>query len=104
MSNHQIVYSDKYYDDKFEFRHVSLPKDIASKVPSGRLLTEYEWRSFGIQMSRGCIHYGNHKPEPHILLFRREHGGENPKKEENVERQPLKQKNGQLHAPPKPTF
>lgn len=34
-------------------------------------MTETEWRSIGVQQSRGWIHYMIHKPEPHILLFRR---------------------------------
>ena len=37
----------------------------------GRLLSENEWRSLGVQQSRGWVHYEIHKPEPHILLFRR---------------------------------
>ena len=40
-------------------------------MPKGRLLTENEWRSLGVQQSRGWVHYEIHKPEPHILLFRR---------------------------------
>ena len=30
-----------------------------------------EWRSIGVQQSRGWVHYGQHKPEPHILLMKR---------------------------------
>jgi cyclin-dependent kinase regulatory subunit CKS1 len=40
----------------------------------GKLLTEAEWRELGLQQSRGWIHYEIHKPEPHILLFRRAKG------------------------------
>jgi hypothetical protein len=40
-------------------------------MPKGRLLSESEWRSLGVQQSRGWVHYEIHKPEPHILLFRR---------------------------------
>ncbi|RHY05146.1 hypothetical protein DYB37_010341 [Aphanomyces astaci] len=36
-----------------------------------RLLAEAEWRQLGVQQSRGWVHYAIHKPEPHILLFRR---------------------------------
>jgi len=64
-------YSDKYYDDKFEYRHVVLPKDIAKLVPKTHLMTEMEWRGLGVQQSPGWIHYMIHEPEPHILLFRR---------------------------------
>ena len=30
-----------------------------------------EWRALGVQQSRGWVHYAIHKPEPHIMLFRR---------------------------------
>ena len=68
----QIMYSQRYYDDAFEYRHVILPKQLAKYVPAGRLLSEAEWRAIGVQQSRGWVHYMIHKPEPHILLFRRE--------------------------------
>ena len=48
-----------------------LPKDIAKNVPKGKLMTDSEWRSLGVQQSQGWIHYMVHTPEPHILLFRR---------------------------------
>ncbi|EDW75700.2 cyclin-dependent kinases regulatory subunit [Drosophila tropicalis] len=66
-----IYYSDKYFDEKFEYRHVVLPKELVKLVPKTHLMTETEWRSIGVQQSRGWIHYMIHKPEPHILLFRR---------------------------------
>mmetsp|Transcript_104023 Transcript_104023/g.320877 ORF Transcript_104023/g.320877 Transcript_104023/m.320877 type:complete len:105 (-) Transcript_104023:332-646(-) len=70
-----IEYSEKYADDKFEYRHVILPKAIAKdmyKLTSGkRLLEEDEWRNLGVTQSRGWAHYEIHRPEPHILLFRR---------------------------------
>lgn len=55
-----------------ESSHVILPQDVAKHVPKDRLLAENEWRSLGVQQSRGWIHYAIHRPEPHILLFRRE--------------------------------
>jgi cyclin-dependent kinase regulatory subunit CKS1 len=83
----EIEYSDKYQDDNYEYRHVILPKRVAkemfklfhsvdqtktgSKAGEPRLLGENEWRSIGVQQSRGWQHYEIHKPEPHILLFRR---------------------------------
>lgn len=70
----QIEYSDKYEDGKYEYRHVILPKELAKSLPRNRVLTEAEWRSIGVQQSRGWQHYGTHKPEPHILLFRRQLG------------------------------
>ena len=51
-------------------RHVILPQDIAKNLPKN-LLSEREWRQLGVQQSRGWVHYGQHKPEPHILLMRR---------------------------------
>ncbi|KAL1255188.1 hypothetical protein QQF64_013249 [Cirrhinus molitorella] len=71
MSHKQIFYSDKYDDDKFEYRHVMLPKDIAKRVPKTHLMSETEWRNLGVQQSQGWVHYMIHQPEPHILLFRR---------------------------------
>jgi cyclin-dependent kinase regulatory subunit CKS1 len=50
---------------------VILPKELAKSLPKGRTLAEHEWRSFGVQQSRGWEHYAVHRPEPHILLFRR---------------------------------
>lgn len=68
----EIEYSEKYYDEHYEYRHVILPKEVVRKIPSkGKLLSENEWRALGIQQSRGWEHYEVHKPEPHILLFRR---------------------------------
>lgn len=70
----EIEYSDKYYDDLYEYRHVILPKSIYKKMPRSRLLSEMEWRSLGVQQSRGWKHYEYHKPEPFILLMRRAKG------------------------------
>ncbi|GJJ77330.1 cyclin-dependent kinase regulatory subunit CKS1 [Entomortierella parvispora] len=66
-----ITYSARYYDDLFEYRHVSLPKVIARYVPN-ELMTEEEWRSLGVKQSQGWEHYMIHAPEPHVLLFKRE--------------------------------
>ncbi|MBO8666585.1 hypothetical protein INO76_16290, partial [Staphylococcus aureus] len=43
MSDKQIYYSDKYYDDKYEYRHVVLPKEMAKSIPKTHLLSEDEW-------------------------------------------------------------
>jgi len=64
-------YSEKYHDDMYEYRHVIMAPDITKKVPKGKLLTEAEWRQLGVQQSCGWEHYAVHRPEPHILLFRR---------------------------------
>ena len=71
MPNKNIYYSDKYNDEKYEYRHVMLPKEIAKQVPKTHLMSEAEWRNLGVQQSRGWVHYMAHEPEPHILLFRR---------------------------------
>ncbi|KAJ6904525.1 hypothetical protein NC652_022520 [Populus alba x Populus x berolinensis] len=67
----QIQYSEKYFDDTFEYRHVVLPPEVAKLLPKNRLLSESEWRAIGVQQSRGWVHYAIHRPEPHIMLFRR---------------------------------
>lgn len=70
----EIMYSDKYEDDEFEYRHVTLPKKIAQVMPKDRLLSEDEWRGLGVCQSLGWVHYMIHRPEPHILLFKRRLG------------------------------
>ncbi|KAI1301433.1 Cyclin-dependent kinases regulatory subunit 1 [Halotydeus destructor] len=82
MSHKNIYYSDKYYDEKYEYRHVVLPKDIAKLVPKTHLMTESEWRGLGVQQSHGWIHYMIHEPEPHILLFKRPVQGTIPPSQE----------------------
>ncbi|KAK2711417.1 hypothetical protein QYM36_012558 [Artemia franciscana] len=67
----QILYSEKYSDDLYEYRHVILPIELAKIVPRTHLMTETEWRNLGVQQSPGWVHYMIHSPEPHILLFRR---------------------------------
>ena len=70
-NNIRIVYSDRYADDDFEYRHVILPNELARTLPKTSMLTESEWRNIGVQQSPGWVHYMLHLPEPHILLFRR---------------------------------
>ena len=82
MPSKHILYSDKYYDDKYEYRHVQVTNEIAKLVPKDKLMTEDEWRSIGIQQSHGWIHYMIHEPEPHVLLFRRPIQGNPPTQEE----------------------
>ncbi|KAJ5825530.1 hypothetical protein N7474_002668 [Penicillium riverlandense] len=52
-----IHYSARYSDDKFEYRHVQLPKNMLKKIPAEyfdsakgtlKLLWEEEWRALGI--------------------------------------------------------
>ena len=51
---------------------------MAKNLPKGRTMTEIEWRGIGVQQSRGWEHYSYHRPEPHILLFRRPLGTVSP--------------------------
>ncbi|KIR26635.1 cyclin-dependent kinase regulatory subunit [Cryptococcus deuterogattii 99/473] len=63
-------------DDRFEYRHVILPKQMLKLIPkryfasddSGllRILEEDEWRGIGITQSLGWEHFEVHAPEPHI--------------------------------------
>lgn len=66
----KIDYSERYRDDKWEYRHVRLPRQYESMLPS-RLITEEECRMLGITQSPGWEHYMIHRPEPWVLLFRR---------------------------------
>ena len=66
----KIQYSEKYYDETYEYRHVILPRDLGKLVPK-RLMSDPEWRQLGVQQSLGWEHYMIHRPEPHILLYRR---------------------------------
>jgi cyclin-dependent kinase regulatory subunit CKS1 len=70
----KILYSEKYFDEEFEYRHVILPKELGKLVPRTRLMDEVEWRQLGVQQSVGWKHYMIHRPEPHILLFKRPKG------------------------------
>eukprot|EP00931_Biecheleriopsis_adriatica_P026890 TRINITY_DN1627_c0_g3_i1.p1 TRINITY_DN1627_c0_g3~~TRINITY_DN1627_c0_g3_i1.p1 ORF type:complete len:164 (+),score=43.99 TRINITY_DN1627_c0_g3_i1:66-557(+) len=64
-------YSEKYCDDLFEYRRVTVPRGMLHLLPSGRTMSEQEWRQHGITMSRGWEHYDHHHPEANVLLFRR---------------------------------
>ncbi len=67
----EIIYSDKFNDDYYEFRNIILTKKVFKRIPEKTLLSENEWRALGIVQSRGWEHFSIHKPEPHVLLFRR---------------------------------
>ena len=73
----EIYYSDKYEDDKYEYRHVMLPKVVfclfpflsklflnpdnhtvqalAKLVPKTHCMSEQEWRNLGVQQSLGWV-------------------------------------------------
>merc|ERR1719389_1494276 len=63
-------YSEKYCDDVYEFRRVTVPRAMLQLFPA-RCMHETEWRAHGITMSRGWQHYDHHTPEANVLLFRR---------------------------------
>lgn len=82
-----IEYSERYYDESYEYRHVTIPKSMAEKLRY-RVMREVrsfslylkivddqeEWRAMGICQSPGWMHYDIHPPEKHILLFKRPRG------------------------------
>ena len=74
----KIMYSEKYFDDTAEYRHVILPREYSRYIPRNRLMEEAEWRQLGVQQSLGWRHYMIHKPEPHILMFKRNLDGPAP--------------------------
>ena len=43
-----IYYSDKYFDDDYEYRHVFLTEALFKKMPKDKYLTEQEWRDLGV--------------------------------------------------------
>lgn len=65
-----ITYSTRYEDNEYEYRHVTLPRELLPYVPK-KLMTEQECRELGVTQSPGWEHYMIHNPEPHVLLFRR---------------------------------
>ena len=67
-------YTEKYMDDEYEYRQVLLPRKTAGKVSVDKLLTEKQCIELGIRQSKGWVHYGFHKYEPYILLFKRKIG------------------------------
>eukprot|EP00760_Papus_ankaliazontas_P033226 PhM_4_TR6247/c0_g1_i1/m.98550/K02219/CKS1; cyclin-dependent kinase regulatory subunit CKS1 len=66
----KIVIGEKYYDDEYEYRTMTLHQDLGPYVPD-RLMTPEEVACFGVQQSPGWEHFMIHGPERHILIFRR---------------------------------
>eukprot|EP01083_Nonionella_stella_P064502 168165_1 len=73
----RFVYSERHFDDHYEYRGVWVPQDVMQNIPSDRLLHEDEWRAIGVVQSRGWEHYRLNKLEPLILCFRRPKGANN---------------------------
>jgi len=60
---------------EYEYRHVVIPLEMVKMLQSlcggeQRLLKQNEWSQFLIQ-DDSWEHYSIHRPEPHVLLFRR---------------------------------
>ncbi|ELW61817.1 Selenocysteine insertion sequence-binding protein 2 [Tupaia chinensis] len=66
MAHKQIYYSDKYFDEHYEYRHVMLPRELSKQVPKTHLMSEEEWRRLGVQQSLGWVHYMIHEPGPEL--------------------------------------
>ena len=50
-ASNQPEYSDKYFDDQYEYRHVILTKPMLESLnqrEKARLLSEQEWRDLGV--------------------------------------------------------
>lgn len=58
-------------DDTYEYRFVTVPQHKVKDVPRGRLLTYEECKTLGVTQRLGWVHFMIHKPEPHVLIFRR---------------------------------
>lgn len=69
-SDSKIRYSAEYESEDYIMRHVFLPKDVLERIPD-RLMDEEEWRGMGVALEGEWEHFMIHKPEPHILLFRK---------------------------------
>lgn len=69
-SAQEILYSDKYTDDEYEYRHAVIPRKLFKIIPPG-LLTEDEWRAYGINQSLGWEHCMRHASEARLFIFRR---------------------------------
>ena len=67
----EIIYSDRYEDEEFEYRHVTLPAELAKLVPRNHLMTETEWRNLGHFLiylhSILCISHGLGQRENRII-------------------------------------
>ena len=67
-----LTYSSLYSDSKYDYVHVTLGDALFAKITPYQLFNESEWSALGIQLSNQWKHYTYFKPEPHILLFRKE--------------------------------
>ena len=67
MSSHSApYYSDKYTDDKFEYRHVHVPREWVKSMPKDRTMTEQEWRDLGELIFNHSKSLNDHSRRPTI--------------------------------------
>ena len=66
MPVENICYGDKYQDEVYEYRNVTLPPELAKLVPRNHLMNETEWRNLGVQQSPGKSHQSG---EGEVLIF-----------------------------------
>jgi len=66
-----VSYSEKYYDDLYEYRLVTIPNRLRNLIIPGKLLLEKEVEILGVKQSPGWEHFEIFSKEPHILIFRR---------------------------------
>jgi cyclin-dependent kinase regulatory subunit CKS1 len=67
----KIKYSDKYEDDKFQYRNITLPNEMKKLLSGNTLLTEKGWRELRILGGPGWEHYYIYKAKPEIILMKR---------------------------------
>ena len=60
----KIHYSEKYQDNYYEYRMVTMPRVLMSSYHKTHgfreHLEEKEWRKLGVKQSRGWFNYGFH--------------------------------------------
>jgi hypothetical protein len=67
----QIEHSEKYHDEKYEYKHVTLNEETAKKIKSGCLVSYSEFQKLGIIQTPGWIHYFSLPHEKHVLFMKR---------------------------------
>ena len=68
----EVEHSIKYCDDNYEYKHVTLSKEFAGKLPrKHRLIRPQEYELLGIYQTPGWVHYFSLEHERHVLMFKR---------------------------------
>ncbi|NXQ10192.1 CKS2 protein, partial [Peucedramus taeniatus] len=44
MANRKIYFSNKYFQEQYEYQHVMLPRELSKQVPKTHLMSEEKWR------------------------------------------------------------